>query len=243
MSLLIGCDPEVFIKNRRTGQFVSAHGMFPGDKHNPVPLGNYGFMQVDGHALEFNTQPAANEDEFYMFVSETFELLNNEVKKVNKNYEIALEPVAHFDEIYFEMLPEMSKMLGCDPDFSSETGEVLSAPDISKQPIRTSSGHIHFGFTQGADPFEDNEFKQRLEIAKRVTPYLLECSKSWETEASVERRKYYGREGAFRPKSYGVELRALDCLWLASEDRIRAVYRAAVNGFNKETEGLFKLAA
>ena len=243
MTIYIGTDPEVFLKDKKTGLFVSAHGMFPGDKQHPVPLGNYGMMQVDGHALEFNTNPAATEDEFVMFVSETFKLLKEEVKKVDEDLEIALEPVAHFDETYFGSLPELSKVLGCDPDYSSLTGKVLNAPALQDVPIRTSSGHIHIGWTQYDDAFDDAEFAKRLEVASRLTPHLLEVSKKWEDDRSIERRKYYGKEGAFRPKHYGVELRTLDCLWLTDEWRMREVYRAAHNGFLKEFGHVYAEAA
>lgn len=234
MTILLGTDPEVFLKSKSTGKFVSAHGMFPGTKHEPVPLGNCGFMQVDGHALEFNTQPAANEDEFVYFVQSTFNLLKEEVSKVNDDLEIALEPVAEFDFSYFDKLPEESKVLGCDPDFSGLDGHQLDAPAISGKPIRTSSGHIHIGWTLGADAFDEDEFKNRLAIANRVTPHLLTASKAWENSSSVVRREYYGREMAFRPKHYGIELRALDCLWLKSEETIRKVYRTTVDAFTSE---------
>ncbi len=232
--ITIGTDPEVFLRSKSTGEFVSAHGMFPGTKHEPFALGNYGYMQVDGHALEFNTHPAANEDEFVTAVTNIFEAVKKEVERVDPDLEIALEPIATFDPVYFDSLPVTSKVLGCDPDYSSETGDILSAPDIADKAIRTSSGHIHIGWTNFDDVYDDEVFAQRLFIASKVTPHLLKVSKRWETAASDERRKYYGREGAFRPKNYGVELRTLDCLWLADETRMREVYRAAYNGFMEE---------
>lgn len=232
--IMLGTDPEVFLKRKSTGQFVSAHGMFPGTKHEPSPLGNFGFLQVDGHALEFNTQPAANEDEFFMFVNETFNLVKQAVNDVDPDLEIALEPVAEFDKSYFEALPEESKVLGCDPDFSGLDGHQLDAPSISGDPIRTSSGHIHIGWTLGDDAFDEELFKNRLAIANRVTPHLLTVAKSWENDASVRRRQFYGRDMAFRPKHYGIELRALDCLWLKTEQSIRQVYRTTVDAFTKE---------
>lgn len=232
--ILLGTDPEVFLKSKSTGKFVSAHGKFPGTKHEPSPLGNFGMLQVDGHALEFNTNPAANEDEFYYFVNETFNLVKKAVNDVDPDLEIALEPVAEFDASYFTNLPEESKILGCDPDFSGLDGHQLDSPAIGNSPIRTSSGHIHIGFTLGDNPFDEEMFKNRLAIANRVTPHLLVAAKAWENSSSVARRQYYGREMAFRPKHYGVELRALDCLWLKSEETIRKVYRTTIEAFTKE---------
>lgn len=234
MTILIGADPEVFLRSKSTKDFVSAHGLFKGTKKRPVPLGNYGFMQVDGHALEFNIKPAESEDEFVLFTTESFRLLKEVVNNKDDDLEIVLEPVANFDPDYFESLPFSSKVLGCTPDFSALTGQVLDPPDISVVPIRTSSGHIHVGWTNGADAFKPGEFAMRQEVARRLTPHLLRVSAKWETERSAERRIYYGKELSFRPKPYGVELRALDCLWLESEERMREVYRATVNGFEEE---------
>jgi hypothetical protein len=234
LTILIGADPEVFLRSKSTKDYVSAHGLFKGTKEKPVPLGNYGFMQVDGHALEFNINPASNEDEFVLFTTKTFDLLKGVVNDVDDDLEIALDPVANFDPDYFESLPVTSKVLGCTPDFSSFTGEQLDPPDISAVPLRTSSGHIHIGWTNGDNAFDPLQFAMRQDVARRLTPHLLRVSQKWETDRSEERRMYYGREGSFRPKPYGVELRALDCLWLASEDRMREVYRATVDGFMEE---------
>lgn len=242
MTIYIGADPEVFLRSKSNGMFISACGIFAGTKEDPVPLGNYGTYQVDGHALEFNTIPASTEDEFVQNVTNIFDAVKELVAGTDDDLEIVLEPVANFDPEYFEFLPEYSKVLGCTPDYSAYTGKLLEAPDIAKKPIRTSSGHIHVGWTKFDDANSKAVFRERMAVANKITPHLLEVSKKWETPSSIERRKYYGREGAFRPKHYGVELRCLDCLWLESEDRMREVYRATVNAFNAINDEL-KLAA
>lgn len=236
--ILIGADPEVFLKDTKTGHFVSAYGQFPGTKEAPVPLGNRGFMQVDGHALEFNILPVETEDEFVENIKDCLYLLKREVKMVDPDLEIVFDPVAEFDETYFESLNASSKVLGCNPDYSAVTGAVLEPPDISNVPLRTSSGHIHIGWTKFDDAFDEMQFALRLEVANKITPHLLRVSKEWETEASTERRKYYGGNGAFRPKDYGIELRCLDGLWLTDETRMRKVYRAAYDSFCTEFKEL-----
>ena len=55
--ILVGCDPEVFVK--QNGVFKSAFGLIKGDKKNPQKIRN-GAVQVDGMALEFNIDPAAS---------------------------------------------------------------------------------------------------------------------------------------------------------------------------------------
>ena len=68
--ILIGCDPEVFVK--KDGLFKSAHGLIKGDKKNPFKIRS-GAVQVDGMALEFNIDPAHNEDEFVFLVNDVFD--------------------------------------------------------------------------------------------------------------------------------------------------------------------------
>lgn len=231
--ILLGCDPEFFLRRKDTGEFVSAHGMFPGTKEMPYPL-EKGAVQVDGHALEFNIAPAASEDEFVENIKTVFAQVKDMINEVDPNLEVALDPVATFTKEYWESLPMDSKILGCEPDFNADDGEVLDSPDIIEVPLRTGSGHIHVGWTEFDDPFQEDEFKKRLAVANKLTPALLEVAKKWEDEKSIERRKYYGRNGAFRPKHYGVELRALDNYWLKDEEAMRDVYRTTVSAFEKE---------
>jgi len=229
MSIMLGCDPEVFLYDTNTRKYVSAYGLFPGTKESPFKVPN-GAIQVDGNALEFNIDPAATEQEFVDNINSVMATLSHMVKCVCETFEVRFEPVATFDEMDFKHLPIEAKVLGCDPDFNPSSGNTLYSPDIVHIPIRTGSGHIHIGWTYG-DPFDEKNFLKRMEVAAKVTPHLLERAKEWENESSVERRKYYGHSGACRPKPYGVELRALDNLWLKSEDTIRTVYRTTMNAF------------
>jgi hypothetical protein len=231
--ILIGTDPEVFLRSKSTGRMISAHGQFPGTKDEPFPL-DRGALQVDGHALEFNTDPVGSENEFLHVVNHVFNQVKGFVHETNSDWEVVLEPVARFDSEYFDTLPDESKVLGCTPDFSAVTGKQLDAPDISKQPLRTGSGHIHIGWTQFDDAFDEAEFRKRLVLANRITPYLLKTAEKWENADSTIRRQYYGREGAFRPKHYGVELRALDNLWLKDDASILEVFRTTKAAFEKE---------
>jgi len=230
MALTIGCDPEVFIFDTSTNKYISAHGLFPGTKKFPFPI-PHGAVQVDGNALEFNIDPASTEDEFVNNIASVMSVLGRMVKDVNPNFVIRLEPIAEFDPEDFDKLPMEAKILGCDPDFNPSNGHPIRGPNITNVPIRTGSGHIHIGYCHG-NPFDKQGFMERMMVAEKITPHLLEKAKGWETESSNERRKYYGAKNACRPKPYGVELRALDNLWLKSEETIREVYRTTVEAFS-----------
>jgi len=66
--ILVGCDPEYFVK--KNGIFQSAHGLIMGDKKNPQKVRN-GAVQVDGMAVEFNIDPAL----VRMLLYSTFKML------------------------------------------------------------------------------------------------------------------------------------------------------------------------
>lgn len=225
-NILVGCDPEVFLTYGN--KFVSAYGLFPGTKEEPFKV-EKGAVQVDGLALEFNIDPAKNEEEFLNNIDTVLNQMNEMVKNVDKGLKINFLPVAKFEEKEFEQLPEECKMLGCDPDFNV-TGFMNVAPEeLINLPIRTGSGHIHIGWTNGVDPFSPEHFGDALVVAKhfhKYQPFRL-------TAEEQERLKYYGGNGAFRPKPYGVELRAHSNVWVEHEKTRKAMYDFTIKTMNE----------
>lgn len=226
MDYLIGTDPEVFVKDSKTGRFVCAHGMVMGTKHMPEPVDD-GALQVDGCALEFNITPAEDANTFSKRVQAVLDQLKERVFQIDKNFTICATPVAKFDEMYFlNEVPEEAKILGCDPDFNY-LGQMNPSPadKMLGMPVRTAAGHLHIGWTgekesDDADHFEDCRFvAEKFYLAGKFRP---------ETNDEGERLRYYGASGAFRPKSYGVELRSPSNLWILSDKTRRAAYETLV---------------
>ena len=114
MNILIGCDPEVFVKNPNSGEFVSAHGMVPGDKKKPFPV-PFGAVQVDGMALEFNIDPADSKHTFVDNIQRVYQRLEDMVP----GYTLVKDPVAVFNEEYFKTCDTTSQILWCDPYYNS----------------------------------------------------------------------------------------------------------------------------
>lgn len=216
MQILVGCDPEVFVK--QGGEFRSAHGLIKGDKKNPQKI-HRGAVQVDGMALEFNIDPAASEDEFCINVQEVF----NAMCKMVPGYEVVATPVATFDPEYMKQQPEEALELGCDPDFNAWTGMANPRPD-GDRPFRTASGHVHIGWTNGEDISNGVHIAQCAEAVKQLDFYLGLASLSYDSDN--KRREMYGKAGAMRIKPYGVEYRTLSNAWLNSEKLMRWVFRA-----------------
>jgi len=66
-------------------------------------------------------------------------------------------------------------------------------------------------------------------------PYPCQCSLFYDDE--TQRREMYGKAGACRYKSYGVEYRTLSNAWLKSEALMRWVFRNAVKGVQEIMNG------
>lgn len=226
--LLIGADPEVFVK--KNGVHVSAFDMIQGTKDNPYVV-PYGAVQVDGMALEFNIDPAKNAQEFVFNLKSVMGTLAGMVE----GYEIDPSPVAYFDEKYIKSQPAKATELGCEPDFNAWTGKQNPVPN-AKVSFRTGAGHIHLGWTEGADITCERHLEDCRYIVRVLDCYLYPFQKYWD-EGGEKREELYGAMGAFRPKSYGVEYRVLSNSWLKDEelqaliyDVIKAVFDACVAG-------------
>lgn len=220
MNILIGCDPEVFVK--KGDKFLSAHGLIKGDKKNPQKIRS-GAVQVDGMALEFNIDPAADEDQFVFLVNDVYE----QMKLMVPDYEVVAVPVAMFDEDYMKLQPPEALELGCDPDYNAWTQTANVKPD-GNRPMRTASGHVHIGWTDGANVQDMNHMSRCTNVIKQMDFYLGLGSLFYDDDRL--RREMYGKSGCFRPKPYGVEYRTLSNRWLNNENLMRWVYRNAVRG-------------
>lgn len=218
----IGADPELVIKNKDTGKYVSAHDLIPGTKEHPHVI-PYGAIQVDGVAAEYNIDPAKTVDEFINHHQIVVSNLNDRIYKKNPNLYIDISPTATFDKDYFESLPDDVRKLGCDPDFDAWTGEQNTPPE-TKEPFRTFGGHIHCGWGEFFDVTNAGHILNCRDVVKQLDMVLYRASLLWDKDE--KRRELYGKMGAFRPKHYGVEYRSLSNAFLKDEALCRWVFIA-----------------
>ena len=212
-TFMFGADPEVFVREARSTRGVSAFGMTEGTKESPLTT-DFGAVQVDGMALEFNTKPVS-QNNFSRFNENIVKALA-EIKKIAGKHRIAIQPVMDFDPAYLASQPEEAKELGCDPDYSAYTMQANPRPD-GERPFRTGAGHIHIGW--GADIPVDNE--EHHEICATFVKTLDATVGIYMTMIDREprRRELYGKAGAYRAKPYGVEYRTPSNAWLTSVTR------------------------
>lgn len=205
----LGVDPEFFLIC--DGKNVSAHGMVDGTKEKPLLLKG-GAVQVDGTALEFNTDPARCANEFL----DTIDLVLDQIRDlIPKEYEFNFEPVAEYGEDYFSTIPDEAKVLGCDPDYNAYTQLQNKKPDGDVS-FRSAAGHLHFGYSEGLSTTCVNNMSDASLLARCADSYLGKMLLL--LEGPNKRNTLYGSMGDFRPKSYGCEYRTPSNFWLKSRD-------------------------
>jgi len=228
LEILVGADPELFVKYGR--EFVSAHGMVKGTKENPFPVKD-GAVQVDGMALEFNIDPANNEKEF------THNLISvmGQLSKMVPDFKLCAVAVAEFSKEVMANTPDEAKILGCDADYNAwNKGRANPIPDASVS-YRTAAGHIHIGWCEGMDITDEGHIQACILLAKQLDLYLGVPSLNFDKDS--KRRDLYGKAGAFRVKSYGMEYRVLSNAWLKDKSLMSWVYNNTIEAVRNLLDG------
>jgi hypothetical protein len=215
VDLKVGADPEIFVECNNS--LISAHGLVQGTKEKPYPV-NKGAIQVDGMALEFNINPAESLEEFVDNINEVMKQL---VGRLPLGMKLSALSTANFGSEYINKQPRVARDLGCSADYNAYTGKTNPKPNIDT-PFRTAAGHIHIGWTSGADYKCDEYMDLCCEFTKVLDLYL--GLPSVLLDSDVKRRELYGKAGAFRAKDYGVEYRVLSNFWLQSKPLMAYVY-------------------
>jgi hypothetical protein len=215
MTVLVGADPEVFVRDK-FGRFRSAHGLIPGTKKDPYAVQD-GAVQVDGMALEFNITPAKTRDEFIHHIGSVM----GQLAAMVPDYTLVVEPTAKFHGNHMRTLPEEALELGCEPDFNAYTGGENPRPD-NRTTMRTAAGHVHIGITEGADVKSEEHMNRCITLIKYLDVFLGLPSLLWDNDN--KRRSMYGKAGAFRPKPYGAEYRTLSNRWLSNPELVGFVF-------------------
>ena len=215
---LFGCDPELFVKNPE-GVYVSAEGLIAGTKDAPYET-EFGAYQVDGMAAEFNIKPASSFRDFNRNIEQTMKTL---AEALPAGYTLDAVPAVRFDPDVFAASPDKAKELGCMPDFNAWTGDINPPPKDPDDPyLRSASGHLHIGWTEGADLSDQQHLMNCNDLVKQFDWFLGGWSVKMDNDPT--RRKLYGRAGACRYKDYGVEYRVLGNFWVTSRERRLAVW-------------------
>ncbi len=213
--ILIGTDPEYFMRHKETLQLVSAIPFIEGSKEKPVPLKHGGNVQSDNVAVEFATVPAESTEEF---ISSIKSAISDTINNIPKDYELVALPSAEFDDK--ELEDPAACEFGCSPDFCAWKLEMNDMPQHRNPNFRSCGGHIHVGCIdeKGNSIHDDTKFLlnpegkiltiKGMDLFHGIISTILDSSKE-----AIERRTLYGKAGCHRPTDYGVEYRALSNYW------------------------------
>lgn len=207
--LTFGADPELFIINP-AGEFVSAAGMIPGTKEEPHKVEG-GAVQVDGMAAEFNIDPVTTYKDWKKNIGGVRKQL---AEMLPNGYKLVPVATAQFSEDQWFGTPDEAKVLGCSPDYNAWEKGVNPAP-FGVDFIRHAGGHIHFGWTNGADTADETYVNSCVDLVRQLDWFLA----GWSVlkDPDTMRRRAYGKAGAMRFKPYGVEYRTLSNFWLDTD--------------------------
>jgi hypothetical protein len=212
-----GADPEGFVVDAN-GRPV-APAMIPGTKEKPHKVPG-GAIQRDGMAAEFNVDAANTFKEWDSNFVKVMKALDGFLPE---GHSMSWVPSVEFSEEVFGNAPDEYKELGCSPDWNAWEEDLNPPPFCEDKPyLRTASGHIHIGW--GENYSLDDALHQRncFDFVKQLDWYLGGWSLKHDPDPT--RRALYGRAGACRLKSYGVEYRVLSNFWVTTSDMRKSVW-------------------
>lgn len=221
----IGADIELFLRNRGTGEIVSAEGLIPGTKYKPFIFdesSEYYALSLDNVSPEFCIPPSENAAEFYFGIEKALKYIESIIPK---ELETVAVPAAYLNEKYLQT--ENAKTFGCEPDFNAWT-EMQNMPPAPNENMRTAGGHIHIGY-KNPNVFINKSLIKALDIYLGV-PSILQ-------EPENDRKRMYGKAGAYRDKSYGVEYRTISNYYLQSKELTDWVFQNTMEAINFVNKG------
>lgn len=221
----LGADPEVFLVNNKTGEFVSAINKIGGSKYDPLQVKGLpkGFtLQEDNVALEFGIPPAKSAATFVKYIQT---VMNAGLSKIEQdNLEFSSMSAVFFPKEQLNC--EAAQVFGCEPDFNAWTGEMNPKPKSEDPTLRSAGGHVHI-----ETKLNPNLVGQACDLYLGVPSLILD------DKGSLRRQLGYGRGGAIRYKPYGIEYRTLSNFWIFSPKHIRWVWNQVARALLHVEEG------
>jgi len=204
----LGSDPEIFLVNPQ-GKHIAINGYINADKINPLQIEDMpiGFtLQEDNVALEYGIPPAATSKDFQEYIAAVMERSRSWLPP---ELTFSKESCTIFEDD--QLNHPMSMVFGCEPDYCAYTEKTNPKPRPPHYGMRSAGGHIHV--ETKLDPVE---VVKAMDIFLGVPSVLIDNGK--------ERKKLYGKAGAYRYKPYGVEYRTLSNFWVFEPNLIDWVW-------------------
>ena len=214
-NITIGCDPEFFLRDNMTGKMVPACGLIGGSKENPLPISDKGHsIQEDNVMVEFNVPPARTADDLWSDIDFVKNFIKDKV--IPKNLDILIIPSAHFEKA--DLMSEQAMTFGCSPDFNAWELS-MNEVKLTDETLRASAGHIHIGYNN-PNPDTSIAIIKAMDLFLGVQSVILDLD--------TERKKMYGKAGAFRFCKFGCEFRVLSNFWIVSKELTTWAFNGAM---------------
>jgi len=210
----LGCDPEIFVTDGLMARSVI--GKVGGTKHNPMPLpiGEGFCVQEDNVAMEFNIPPAFSKAEFISHLNKATDFLEN---TVCKHFDWKFDKRSAISFAVEELDDPRAFVFGCEPDFNAWTGRVNPRPTAADKTLRSAGGHVHIG-CKNLKGLSSRKVVKACDLFLGVPSVLMDKGEA--------RKQLYGKAGAYRDKSFGVEYRTLSNFWIFDSKLVEWVYNS-----------------
>lgn len=225
----IGSDPELFLRNKETGEVVSAIGLIPGSKEEPwqiecLALGNC--LQTDNVMVEFTLPPTNKAEELFNSIQDCIKYANDIIPS---NLECVVISSALLSDEYLNN--RKAKTFGCSPDFNAWLdGNTNKAPSARNNNLRTAGGHVAISYNHDGDIRLLLNFVKALDITLSLPSVLLDPDK--------RRKEMYGKAGAFRITDFGLEYRSLSNFWIKELNLVEFVFNGVKKAIELVNEGI-----
>lgn len=193
--VLIGSDFEMFLVNR-DGKVISAIPFNNGTKDRPEKIKEAEgcCIQRDGILEECNIPPLSLDqaNEFWSNIKLVKDYIDRKFAKKN-DLRLVCCPTKIVDDD--QLQDDEAKQIGCSIDFNAwNEGQVNDKPSFDDSGLRSAGFHIHISFSEYS-PQTCVDLMKLFDLFLTVPFVLLDKDK--------ERRKLYGKAGAFRLCNYG----------------------------------------
>lgn len=199
-NITFGGDPEVMLRDNKSGRIVSSLRILGRDKHDPIQLGDGIRMYADNALVEaaFPASPSVES------VVEMYrKVLRAMYRHLGNGFSVACKASHRFDKE--ELKDPRLWESGCNPNFDPYAKRANPPADF-KDETRTGSFHVHVG-----DPrIKLMKVAEKGSVARYFDVFLGCSSVIFDKDPTApERRTLYGKAGEFRPTDYGIEYRVL----------------------------------
>lgn len=223
-NITIGADPELFLINEKTEKVVSAIGIIPGEKGDawvgPGMSEGYG-LEIDNILAEFNIPTARTKEDFTGSINFMLDYIKGFVKNINPDLGIKCIASQTVDED--QLQHPIAKLFGCSVDYCAYKKGPNKKPKGEKTCLRSAGFHVHCGYDNPTD-------ETSVELIKYMDAYL--GIPSVVMDPDTQRRKLYGKAGAYRLTKYGCEYRVLSSYMLNHPDFVYEQTMKAIDAYN-----------